>query len=369
MAEFLALRRRIAGELLGSIDEAGYCVCPGKIHHSHRNGKRDCRVRFDGAPTVFCVHNSCAGTIEEINHTLRSRIATAERAIERGDTPHNPRPSGYEGCAAKPQPPTAPKVPPFDPDKLARFAGQCRREITLDWISELSPVMVPTAAEQRKDGRPASLLFLNTLYRPDDRVLIFTRFFSSGDFLHVAGRESYRLAEKPGVRAAPSVLPMGAKEGVWFLTAPVTGEWKPKSDPDPSLSRRHEACVTRFPYLLLESDTANESQWLKALVQLPLAITALYTSGGVSVHALVRVDCESKADFDAAREVARAVLCPLGADGAAMTAVRLSRLPGCMRHGKQEQDGYRRYDSPRLQRLVFLDPSPPRDSCLLDRLK
>ena len=369
MAEHPDIRRRIAGEILGAIDEAGYCTCPGRIHHASRNGKRDCRVRLDAAPTVYCVHTSCAGTLEEVNHRLRSRIASAEGALERGETPENRHPSGYEGCAPKPQPPAGRKVPAFDPSKLDLLTRHCRRDITLDWLAERSPVPVPSPAEQRSDGRATSRLFLDTLYRPDERVLIFTRFYSQGDFLSVAGGESYRLADRPGVKAVPSELPTGAKEGIWFLTAPVTGEWKPLPDPEPRMGRRHEACVTRFPFLLLESDTAPEGQWLKALAQLPLAIVALYTSGGKSVHALVKVDCESKADFDSCRDVARAVLCPLGADGAAMTAVRLSRLPGCLRHGKNEATGYRRYDAPRLQRLVYLNPAPPRDTCLLDLLK
>ncbi len=369
MAEHPEIRRRIAAEILGSIDESGFCQCPGRIHHTGRNGKRDCRVRLDGVPTVYCVHTSCAGTVEEVNHRLRSRIASAERAIERGETPENRHPSGYEGCAAKPQAPAARKVPAFDSAKLDLLARQCRRDITLDWIAERSPVAVPSPAEQRSEGRATSRLFLDTLYQPGERVLIFSRFYSQGDFLHVAGGESCRLGDKPGVDAVPSELPTGAKEGIWFLTAPVTGEWKPLPDPEPRLTRRGEPCVTRFPFLLLESDVADESAWLRALVQLPLAIVALYTSGGKSVHALVRVDCESKADFDAARDVARAVLCPLGADGAAMTAVRLSRQPGCLRHGKNTPDGFRRYDQPRLQRLVYLNPAPPRDVSLIDLLK
>jgi hypothetical protein len=364
------MAEHIAGEQLGQIDEAGYCTCPGRIHHSHRNGKKDCRVKLDGAPTVYCVHTSCAGVLEEVNHRLRSRIASAERALERGDSPERPVPSGYEGCAPKPQAAEpGRKVPPFDPAKLALLASQCKREVSLDWIAARSPVPVPSVAEQRAEGRAVGRLFLETLYQPGERVLIFTRFYSQGDFLHVAGGESYRLGDKPGLKAAPSPLPTGAKEGVWFLTAPVTGQWEPIPDPEPRMGRRHEACATRFPYLLLESDTAEESLWVKALVQLPLSIVALYTSGGKSVHALVKVDCDSKADFDACRDIARAVLCPLGADGAAATAIRLSRLPGCQRMGKNEPAGYRRYDQPRLQRLVYLNPAPPRETCLLDLLK
>jgi len=56
------------------------------------------------------------------------------------------------------------------------------------------------------------------------------------------------------------------------------------------------------------------------------------------------------------------VVCPLGADAAAMTAVRLTRLPGMLRHGKTNKEGtLQRYDRPRLQRLqrlAWLNPEP-----------
>ena len=44
-------------------------------------------------------------------------------------------------------------------------------------------------------------------------------------------------------------------------------------------------------------------------------------------------------------------------DAAAMTPVRLSRLPGCMRHGATGENGtYFKYDQPRLQELLYLNP-------------
>ena len=42
-----------------------------------------------------------------------------------------------------------------------------------------------------------------------------------------------------------------------------------------------------------------------------------------------------------------------------MTAVRLTRLPGMLRHGKTNKEGtLQRYDRPRLQRLAWLNPEP-----------
>lgn len=365
-AENPSLRLAIARAMLGEIElPEGYCRCPGAHLHTGRTARKDCRVKLDGAPTLYCVHSSCAAALEETNHELRSRIGKAEAAAAAGDEPR--RSGGMEGCAPPPVVKPPPKVPPFDLRALSAFAAQCRRPVTLDWIAERSPVAVPSVTGQHENPRAVARLFLDTLYAAGERVLIFTRYFSQGDFLAVAGGESVRLADKPGVSPVSSALPSGGREGVWFLTAPVTGEWC-KSPEGDTIGRRHAGCVTRWPFMLIESDVAGEAEWLRALVQIPLRIAALYTSGGKSVHALVRVDCESKADFDAARDVMRSVLCPLGADGAAMTAVRLSRLPGCLRYGKKESGGYVAYPEPRLQRLVYLNPNPAAVP-LLDLLK
>ncbi len=365
------MRRRVAEAVLGRIDEGGFVKCPGQAHHTGRTARKDCRVRLDGAPTVFCVHTSCLSAVEEVNGRLRREIAIAESAAERGERTGPRVLTGLEGCASAPRAEQGPKVPPYDAGKLVEFAAGYRRgEVSLDWLAERSPVPVPTAKEQEAGPRETADLFLNTLYRKGDRVLIFTRYFSQGDWLVEVGGENLRLGDKPGVASVPSLLPTGAGEGIWFLTAPCEGVWKPVPDlENPRMGRRHEACVTRFPFILLESDHAPEALWLRALMLIPLPVVALYSSGGKSIHALVSVDCASKAEFDQCRDVLRAVLCPLGADGAAMTAVRLSRLPGCLRFGKRQPDGYKRYDRPRLQRLVYLNPSPEPGLSLVDLLK
>jgi len=111
---------------------------------------------------------------------------------------------------------------------------------------------------------------------------------------------------------------------------------------------------------VIESDEAKPELWLKALVQLTLPVVAIYTSGGRSVHALARVDAAAKSEFDALRDDLARVLCPLGADGAAMSAVRLTRLPGMLRGGKRGRDGgLIRYPAPRLQALAYLNPAAP----------
>jgi hypothetical protein len=353
-----AARRRIAEALLGcSLDEKGFAPCPGEASHSHRTGKRDFQVMLEGAPTGRCFHSSCAGAVDDFNAKLRSMIGKAEA----GGTVRPPVMGA--GIPPAPVPPPRAKRPAYSPAMLKDFAGRAPRgAASFDWWRERSPLPVPPAGEQ---GRDTSADFLAALYRPGERVLVFTQQYSQGNFLFESGRGSFRLADRPGVSAVPSPLPAGGAEGVWFLTAPVTGEWLPNpnnpgEDGAPRLGRRHSACVTAYRYAVLESDEAPAELWLRALAQLPLPLCALYTSGGKSVHALARFDASNKSAWDALRDDLTPILCPLGADGAALTAVRLSRLPGALRHGTHGKDGKPSpYPVPRLQELLWLNPSAP----------
>src|SRR5260370_12210086 len=81
-APALAARQRIALELLGEIqwdsEMHGFCTCPGKQLHTTGDGKRDCEIHLDGAPTVYCFHSHCQGIRDAVNRELRSRIGRAE---------------------------------------------------------------------------------------------------------------------------------------------------------------------------------------------------------------------------------------------------------------------------------------------------
>jgi hypothetical protein len=100
--------------------------------------------------------------------------------------------------------------------------------------------------------------------------------------------------------------------------------------------------VTSFRFLLLESDVADKAHWLSMLAQLPLPIVSITDSGGKSVHALVRINAQNKAEW--LTKVFGEPYGPLirhlglyGVDSAAIKALQLTRLPGVHR-GKQFQD-------------------------------
>lgn len=350
-----AARLAIAEELLGyALDPNGYAPCPGSASHNGKTGARDFQVKLDKAPTGSCFHSSCSAEVEKFNAELRSRIGKAESS--RGDY----KPTAGENVARKPLPERKQKRPPYDADKLASFAARCPFPIDEAWLASRSPVPIPAVQDRALSAR-----FLDALYSPGERILIFEREFSQGDYLVEAGKGSFRLGDSPGVKAVRSELPAGGLIGVWFLAQPVTGKFQSNpnnrnADGSPKMGRRHGDCVTSWRFLVLESDEAPPELWLRALVQLPLAIVAIYTSGGRSHHALCRVDCETKAEWDSLRDDLVPILCPLGADAAAMTAVRLTRLPGTLRHGSRGKDGkVKRYPAPQLQKLLYLNPQAP----------
>ena len=187
--------------------------------------------------------------------------------------------------------------------------------------------------------------FLEALFLPGERVLVFTDMRSQGDFLYEVGRGGFRLSAERGVKAVPSDLPARAPDGVWFLNQPVTGQWLPNAEK--KYSRRSEGNVTRWCHLVVESDSAPGDEWLRFLAIWPeTRIRAVYSSGGRSWHALLQVNYAAKAEMDVDLAAAKKSLPVVGADGRALTAVRLTRLPFCKR-GMREQ------------RLIYLAPEWP----------
>jgi hypothetical protein len=212
-----------------------------------------------------------------------------------------------------------PKKPEFQETALSKFAGSLAGSVDLLWLAERSdqdPCVVTSAR------------FLELLYRHGEKVLVFTDNKSQGDAVWPDDK-----------------IPERAPHGVWFLAQPVDGKYHPNPRQG-TMSRRSEEAVTAWRYFVIESDRANLKQWLAAIVQFPLRIAAIYSSGGRSVHALVKIDARTKGEWDSEKEAMKSALVVLGADLGAMTAVRLTRLPGCWRHRS-------------LQKLLYINPDPP----------
>jgi len=81
--------RQVAERIVGGVDwhneVSGFCKCPGEALHTSHNGKKDCRVNVDGAPTIFCFHASCVTAVGEANRRLRRELGASSWEIRLPD--------------------------------------------------------------------------------------------------------------------------------------------------------------------------------------------------------------------------------------------------------------------------------------------
>lgn len=307
--------------------------CPGEHLHHGTNAATDCRIHLTyGAggqpPGIYCLHSSCRGVLEELNGRFRE-------AIFAKDPDWRPAANPNEGVVARAPREREAWIPAYSEEKLRQLTLAVP-DVGAEWFMDRSPV-------DPRGVTPGE--FIEHAFQPGDRVLVFSNYRSQGDFLWEVGRGGFRLSDRRGIKAVRSKLPVdGGAEGVWYLCNPVDGQWHPNPRRAGTFSRRSMESVTAWRHLVMESDEAPESLWLKFLAMAPLKMVAIYSSGGRSWHALTRVDMASKPDFDhLLRTHAKRTLPLLGADPGALTPVRLTRLPGCTRGG-------------RLQRLIYLNP-------------
>ena len=231
----------------------------------------------------------------------------------------------------------------FDPAKLATVAARVTQPHNWrHWLWERSP---------KRPETQNAFSFLSNLYASGEQVQIVDRFEQKH-------WQTIRITLPLDCRIPASISNGGRYgEGVWFLCNPVDGEWHDTGDVDragkPIFSCRNWQAVTSFRYAVLESDQAAADQWLAFIVQLPVRIAAIYTSGSRYIHCLIRLDARSKDEWDKIIAPLKRPMKVLGADPACLSAVRLTRLPGCSRPNKKG-----------FQRLLFLCPNPTADRLL-----
>jgi len=210
----------------------------------------------------------------------------------------------------------------FDPEKLKALTAE--GPLPVEDFLQSSPVAVAdiTASE-----------FLRRLY-PKQANIIFTDQQSQGKLVWN--------------ETVPDLLVDNAitknTEGAWIMVNPVNGKFLaiPRLG---KKSQRAEENLVAYEYLLIESDSVEMELWLRVLSKLDLPIVTVTTSGSKSAHALVRVGQKDREGYLArAAEIADLVV-PLGADPAAMSAVRLTRVPGCIRK-----------DTGKAQTLIYFNP-------------
>ena len=349
----------LISSMLPDLDADNKCTCPGSALHSS-NSWGDC-ILFpadpadpDSLPRIHCFHASC----ESARAEFHAKLWRACGKLKSGSNPQ-----AYTPPTRKPnQPPAAPKNTerPEINHALVAQAAACGHPLAGPaYLRSISPTPIPI------DPTAWPKILLDNLYRKDERILVFSSFTSQGNFLYQVGKGLYVLSPTPGVKAIPADRwPRAGREGIWFLAAPVTGLWEATANhatPNRAkLSRRSGATCTRYPYLVVESDDIPQETWFKIITRLEMPIAAIYSSAGKSIHALVKINASSTAEFKTITASYKTALAILGADRAAMTPVRLTRLPGCARLGKTAKDGtYKAHPKPApMQELYYLNPAP-----------
>ena len=303
------------------------CPSAGSGVHSWLLGEAN-RCRTAGL-TADATERLLASAITRPPKPATEIVTTVAKAYSGTWTPSS-RPAP---CRAHHRPTVPLTAVVFDPAKLQAVASTIAQPKNWrHWLWERSP--------KRPEAQNA-YSFLKCLYRPGENVLVFDQMDAKTPV------ETVTIADPQDCRV-PATLRGGGRHrlGVWYLCNPVDGEWhhNPRTD---TVSCRSEEALTAFRYAVLESDAAPFDQWLALVAQLPLRVAAIYTSGGRSIHALIRMDAANKAEFDATIAPLKRPLKVLGADPACLSSVRLTRLPGCHR---PEKRGF--------QRLLYLNPNP-----------
>ena len=266
-------------------------------------------------------------TAYELEHKLRSAAnGPGENGYLLGENPRDSAPR-YEQPSPKPRPRLA-----YDPDMLRRLAGDMAEQVDLPYLanrSEIDPAGISASD------------FLRRLYSPDsgERVIVFSEYKSQGQAIWPAEQ-----------------IPTSSPDGIWFLAQPVDGKLRPNPRLG-KMSRRSEESVLAWRWMVLESDDAPLRLWLAALSRVVPRIAAITTSGGRSVHALVRVDAPTKKAWDEQKKRILGLV-TVGADPGALSAVRLTRLPACWRGSKEQK---LLYFSPSAPALTISDLLPRRD--------
>ena len=221
----------------------------------------------------------------------------------------------------------APKPKPL-PQTAQKFIQRGDGAEESDWW-EASPVRIDW-----EPGPEDALAILRTLYAPGEFVFCGERY---GAEVKTAG-DWMRRIEK-GSPVPPHWIPN-----------PLTGDEHPTGSG--TLSRRGDSAVASFRFAVAEFDGLSKPDQLAFWWGFRTApIVALIDSGGKSIHAILRVDCATRADWerDIEGKLFPSVLCLLGCDPACRNESRLSRLPG---HFRREKNAW--------QRLLYLSPEGKR---------
>lgn len=278
-------------------EELAFISCPGKSLHTGKNAKKDCRVSLNGAPTLFCLHSSCAAIVEEANLKMRRACRNKSPLMVRVQTEEE-------------------KL------RIKQAAEQKKKEEQLkEWARKNKSVILKKCEWNMTDAFHESprmgddiateaAYFISQLYNPEDILWNGDVKDSGNKLLH---RNNFKTVSQ-------------------WLEGKICGNFTCPSvfKPD-SFSRSNENVLHR-PYIVIESDklTQDETCSLYRWMQKFMTLKAIVHSGGKSAHGWF--DFPDEKTFNKLK----IVLPELGCDPALFKASQPVRMPGIMR-GEQLQ--------------------------------
>jgi hypothetical protein len=288
----------------------------------------------EGAVEMTLLEKFPAAAPKEILNVIRWALA------------HNPEPSAGPGIRCPnlrngffhrdPRPPAKPK-----PSAAIRA---CERWLDGRIVREEDLYAESPVKPDHDDFRRDAQLVMESLYSESDCLNIVCshtinnhgKANPSGPGKSLSSLEWCRWFQSRGV---PSM-----EAGAWLRPNPVTefgsGAGGAVMDAD----------VVAPRFLLLESDCLPLGLQLSAIASFRLPIAAILTSGGLSYHAWVHLNCHDQGEYAEQAGRILSAAARFGFDAANKNPSRLSRLPGVVRKVKPQGDG--------RQRLVYLNPDP-----------
>ena len=194
---------------------------------------------------------------------------------------------------------------------------------------------MPIIDSDEETWNPCKMLsdYLGALFDDDDIVGYVVNCWEQdgelkpkkGDWSRTAGELRQELAS-PNATMDKVIGAWDERAGAWIRFNPLDGHGCGNAN------------VTDYRYALVESDVLDLDKQFPAIKDMRLPCVAVVSSGGKSVHAIVRVDAPNKAEYD--KRVRwlydycdrHGFIC----DKQNKNASRLSRMPGATRNGRRQ---------------------------------
>lgn len=210
------------------------------------------------------------------------------------------------------------------------------RKVSIPELTAASPEEIPESPVDQ------FRLFVYGLYQPEDYVNVVRQAKSgtNGKMSPVGGGVSFLRDQ--WVANIRSQNLEGNKGGVWIRYNPVTPTGSGK------LGAYTDADVTAYTYVLLEADDLDLETQATLLAHLNLPIVSIVSSGGRSLHALVKVTAANAAEYrDFGAKFFRH-MAHFGVDCSNVNPSRMTRAPGATRPTPSGGSA--------LQQLLYFNP-------------